>query len=291
MMASELDWELTVLLLLEEDVYPYLEAQGVPRDMWEYYIAFARRIWERRVHFNRATFWLEKKSVVNEFTWRGLNPTHLDNIQGMAELRARQKVTREPPPHWHPSYVCWFNSCEDLDDWTLDPGVVASINTLIHQEGAGSVEFSMPAAAVEAWKPVNYCDEYFGFWVRIKDSVPAGFRFNLYAPYPTFWVRWYMHAPNFWGLAINHSLGLWSFNSGVVVNADQWYWMEYYREWIAPNWRYHFLIDGVPIVIFATGGTIGSYDRFEVMNRVVYGAWTALVDYLRFADRQEYPPL
>lgn len=96
-MSAELDFEIEVLLFLEEDVYPYLESQGIPGELWEYYIAFARRIWERRVHFNDATFLLEKASVVNEFTLRGLDPAHLMVIQNDAEKRAMMKLGRMVP--------------------------------------------------------------------------------------------------------------------------------------------------------------------------------------------------
>lgn len=98
LMATELNWEQDVLLLLEEDVYPYLQAQGVPPDQWLYYRDFAFRIWERRVHFNDATFQLEKTSLLNEFVWRGLNLTHLDAIQVFAEDKALTKLHITPPP-------------------------------------------------------------------------------------------------------------------------------------------------------------------------------------------------
>ena len=96
MMSSELDWEIEVQLLLEEDVYPYLEAQGVPSDQWEYYIAFARRMWNRRVHFTSETFQIEKQILVNEFITRGLNATHLGTIQLFAEEWAQKKLLKPP---------------------------------------------------------------------------------------------------------------------------------------------------------------------------------------------------
>ena len=96
-MASELEFEIEVLLYLEEDVYNYLESQGVPGNLWEFYMSFARRIWERRVHFNDVTFLLEKQSAVYEFTQRGLDPTHLTFIQGEAEKWAMVKLGLHDP--------------------------------------------------------------------------------------------------------------------------------------------------------------------------------------------------
>jgi hypothetical protein len=97
-MTLELDWEIEVLELLEQDVYPYLEAQGIPKEEWEHYVAFAKGMWERRVHFNQETFQLEKTSLLNEFTWRGLDPTHLTAIQAFSESRAEEKLKIAPPP-------------------------------------------------------------------------------------------------------------------------------------------------------------------------------------------------
>jgi len=90
--AAEFDWEMQVLLWLEQDVYGYLTAQAVPTELWEYYMAFAKRMWERRVHFLFETFLLEKASLVSEFTLRGLNPDHLREIQVFAEQRGIQKL-------------------------------------------------------------------------------------------------------------------------------------------------------------------------------------------------------
>ena len=97
-MIEEFDWEMEVLLLLEEDVFPYLQAQEIPTDQWEYYVAFAKRMWERRVHFNQLTFLLEKTSLLNEFTLRGLNPVHLNAIQVFAEDWAEKKLIGPVPP-------------------------------------------------------------------------------------------------------------------------------------------------------------------------------------------------
>ena len=84
--------------MLEQDVYPYLEAQGIPGELWEFYAAYARRMWNRRVMFTDETFLLEKQSLKNEFVWRGLNLTHLEAIQVFAEERAEQKIIGPAPP-------------------------------------------------------------------------------------------------------------------------------------------------------------------------------------------------
>lgn len=90
-MIGELIWELEVLMLLEEDCFGTLQAMGVPTDLWEYYVGFSKRVWERRVHFNDATFQLEKTSVVNEYTMRGLNPGILALLQIHSEYWGQMK--------------------------------------------------------------------------------------------------------------------------------------------------------------------------------------------------------
>ena len=108
--------------MLEEDVYPYLEAQGIPSNQWEYYIAFARRMWERRVHFNHETFTIEKELLVSEFTARGLNPTHLAAIQGYAEDKAEIKLVGMPKVEAYPG-VTVLADTDDMGQW---PGVTVT---------------------------------------------------------------------------------------------------------------------------------------------------------------------
>jgi len=99
-MVDELDWEIEVLLRLEEKVFSMLENQGVPSDLWPYYIAFTKRIWNRQVHFGQETYLLEKTSLVTEFTQRGLAPGILGLIQLDAEAMAREKLWILNPPVW-----------------------------------------------------------------------------------------------------------------------------------------------------------------------------------------------
>jgi len=99
-MAGELDWEIEVLLRLEEKVFSMLENEGVPSDQWPYYIAFTKRMWNRQVHFGQETYLLEKTSLLTEFTERGLDPDVLDLIQVEAEGMAQEKLRIPVPPAW-----------------------------------------------------------------------------------------------------------------------------------------------------------------------------------------------
>ena len=152
--APELNWELEVLLLLEEDVYPYLEAQGVPSNLWEYYIAFARRIWERRVHFNYQTFLVEKQLLLDEFSHpvfgRGLNLTHLTAIQGYAETRARQKLGIVVPN------VLTIIMDFAYDDWLYDDAIEPVIDSL----GYPKLRSRDPTAEQCLWADIVIIDSY-----------------------------------------------------------------------------------------------------------------------------------
>ena len=105
---EELDWEIKILLELEDRVFEILKAQGIPTDQWEPYMAFSKRLWERAVHFApwiapvnaQTTFQLEKTSLLTEFELRGLAPFTLGLIQIEAEAMAYLKVVRVVPPAW-----------------------------------------------------------------------------------------------------------------------------------------------------------------------------------------------
>ena len=96
----ELDWELTVLLEVEQRVFDIMDAQGVPNSEWPYYVAFAKKLWNRAVHFGDETFQLEKTSLVNEHTLRGQDPAILAMIQGEVEAMALVKLEIPLPAAW-----------------------------------------------------------------------------------------------------------------------------------------------------------------------------------------------
>ena len=98
--TQELDWELTILLEIEEHVFDVMDAQGVPNSEWPYYVAFAKKLWNRAVHFNDETFQLEKTSLVNEHTLRGQDPAILAMIQGEVEAMALVKLKLLLPAAW-----------------------------------------------------------------------------------------------------------------------------------------------------------------------------------------------
>lgn len=99
--VPELAWEIDILEELEKRVYAVLEQQLIPIRPDDPYVAFAKRVWERAVKFEYETFQLEKTSLLNEFTLRGLDLYTLALIQVEAEAMAELKRLRLLPPAWN----------------------------------------------------------------------------------------------------------------------------------------------------------------------------------------------
>lgn len=97
-MPLELKWELEVLDRLEQLTYEELKTQGVSEDLWQYYLGFNKRLWERAVDFNDQTFLLEKTTLIQEYVLRGLDKAILDALQDIGEYCASAKRLGYWPP-------------------------------------------------------------------------------------------------------------------------------------------------------------------------------------------------
>lgn len=95
---TELEFELWILDWLEKQCYDTLDGLGIPEDIQQYYLGFAKRLWERALLFTQDTFQLEKTSLKTEYVMRGLNLTVLEAIQGHIEEAAEYKRTHTYPP-------------------------------------------------------------------------------------------------------------------------------------------------------------------------------------------------
>ena len=180
-------------------------------------------------------------------------------------------VTQEAAP-LHPPYVCWFNSCEKLTDWTIDTGMNGSIDNADKMENTGSLALDVPigtAGFLKATLPFPVCDEYWGFWAQIsKTRFSERFSFVVDADH---WYKFYTRGDDKWG---------------VVLGA--WHWLEIQR---IDEDSTAFYIDGDHVwTIFGT--PIGIPVQFKVeFYRQAAVAHGVKVDYVRQADRLEYPPV
>jgi len=192
------------------------------------------------------------------------------------------------PAVLHPDYVCWYNSCEDLSDWTIDATITPSINNITFQEDKGCLQLLFPAAAKTAkLTSISACDKYWGFWVRFKDNAPTIFYLTLFGTPATYFVNWYISAATAgkWAFQVGHTTGgTWGL-SDITIVADTWYWMELYYD---AGTKYWFAINGDLKWTYTTPGIVGDFSAFWARNQG--GADKALIDYLRLADRYEYPP-
>lgn len=199
---------------------------------------------------------------------------------------SNQLVTVQAEAPLHPDYVCWYNSCEELTDWTIDPEITASINDTLFQEDKGSLDLVYPSDAYHYARltPVSNCGKHWGFWIRCENSVPLTcepFIFGTLAP-TTYYIQFYIYGGK-WAFRVNRPGGPASSVSDVTIEADRWYWMEVFYD---VGIGYFFRIDGVPKWNFATSGALGDFSLFYLKGYNDH----LLIDYLRLADRYEYPP-
>lgn len=194
-----------------------------------------------------------------------------------------------PIPTLHPDFICWYNSCENLPDWTIDPLITASINNVTFQEKAGSLDLDFPNTPKVnvTLTPVSNCDQYFGFWVRFVGAVPSSFYLRLKGTGDWYCIFWSITGGGNWNLNVEHSGGSSGTDSTVLIVADTWYWMEI---WIQDGVRFLFRINGTERKDLYTGGTIGALSLLQIHNTDLMGGGHILIDYLRLADRFEYPP-
>jgi len=102
-MVPELDLELTVLDFLEQMCYRVLQMLGVDSGQWQYYVGYAKRLWEKAMSFLEETYLLERTSLQNEYVLRGLDQDVMSNLDDPVALAIEYKTTgRYPrfPPAW-----------------------------------------------------------------------------------------------------------------------------------------------------------------------------------------------
>lgn len=102
-MPQELDFEVYVELGLEVRVFAVLEEKGVPSDQEKYYAGYAKKLWNRALRFNAATYQLEKTSLINEYVERGLDPAVLDQLEPHSLIFA--EVKKQGIPWGLPAYL------------------------------------------------------------------------------------------------------------------------------------------------------------------------------------------
>ena len=76
--------ESNLYVFCEEPTMAELEAKGVPKDQWPYYIGFMKKMLTLYLKFTGVTLLMEKESLLNEYVLRGHDLTVLEQIQEVA---------------------------------------------------------------------------------------------------------------------------------------------------------------------------------------------------------------
>lgn len=198
----------------------------------------------------------------------------------------------------HPNYVCWFNSCENLATWTIDPAITASVDTIDKQEAGGSTQLSrLTSVTGDKYSyptSQNICDIYFGFWLQVVypgqlfDGGDVMKRNTVEGSYQT--AQWrYKDTTTFnlYQVTFNGTNLTSTLSPAFVYNLDTWYWIELLH---SPPSSSYLRVNGV--LLSTIGHTINLTANLRLEHRVenalVLG--TCKIDYMRLANQYEYPP-
>ena len=195
------------------------------------------------------------------------------------------------PPPWPPSYVCWYNTCENCADWTkVGTDISCVLETILKQQGTGSLHITCPAnkPADKIYIVPDDCDNYFGFWMRFPTY---NVQFFVYLWSGSNYAGWVF---SFSGTNLVYQVIYWVNGHthtwpAVVISQNVWHWFEIWFN--ADRTNIYFTIDGVSVGSVSGLPAFGSFSKFQIENRQDYQGTNLYVDYVRIADRQEYPPV
>jgi len=192
----------------------------------------------------------------------------------------------------HPSYVCWYNSCEKCGQWTLSPNATCVVDTVNFKENIGSIKITNNTDGVYDYTtlPAPMCNDFLAFWFRhhpydidYTDNTYAFFDGSNYIGWRTRWTTQFGYEMFAQGYIAGY--GSWGGATPFTFSPDTWYWLEVQK---TAN-SYDYKRDGVTMLSAGPGATwpfTASQFRFS-HDRKLGDAW---VDYIRYADRFEYPP-
>ena len=200
------------------------------------------------------------------------------------------------PPFIHPSYVCWYNGCENCADWTCPIGT-CQIDNVDFKEHTGSILFSQDAS-ISIPSLMSSC-RYVGFWLKFSgapgtlttavgiwtDAPPPGgyayINFSQYSP-TDFRVMLIVRTP------IDYWSWYWTFDYRPYLNIWQWFEIWTWYNSVYNQSEFGFFRAGEDIGGAVLGGNVGNPITFKKTD--VYGHRPMKFDYLRVATKEEYPP-
>jgi len=190
------------------------------------------------------------------------------------------------------TYPCWYNTCESCNDWTLDPELSCTLDSINKKQGDYAVKISKGAAVGSgdtfASKLSAQCAQYFGFWVRAY--LPAQNRgwnvsvykdANHYAGVDLYFISPLTKPQLRFRIYVEDS----SVSAWIDINSLQWYWVEvsvaaaltrFYLDGVH-KWDYAGAVAYPAVSVKVTG-----YKHLDASD-----VW---LDWLRWYDTEEYPP-
>lgn len=237
-----------------------------------------------------------RMSIFNPRSLPRLQPSSIDErIRKACQYPKTNAVLRYLPrgggvKPLHPAYVCWYNSCEDCDDWWIE--AACSLDTVDFQENIGSLLFDERATldipSVEA-----EC-EYVGFWLKIP-SIPgtrtiqvglwtslgyAKIEFVRTSPAITF-QNIFATDSDFWsGSKLDYS-----------AHIGYWRWFEIYTHYDSASGYSDFSIRRNGVAKGGSASLLGDVGTPQIFKKWdTYYRTSMKFDYVRVADRYEYPP-
>jgi hypothetical protein len=194
----------------------------------------------------------------------------------------------------HPSYVCWYNSCEDLTEWDIDAGIAASINVTDFKEGSGSLDLTLSSGVVEKGAQLKAapsvgidCSIYHGFYYMKKSGATGwGGVIGKFVEGATgYYAGIYIEGGVGLAAEVYDNLGSHTHTLGTTVVIGTWYWLEVLRKYK----DYEFYVDGDLKWTYAGEYVITpSYFRSSIAGVAL--PQRHLIDLVRTATKEEYPP-
>jgi len=197
----------------------------------------------------------------------------------------------------HPSYVCWYDSCEDCSVWTLNPHHTCSVDAVDFMEYQASIgiygpDLALPEDGYNSYAPFTDCDRYRAFWAKAPLMSPPPMYGSL--AYAMFWKD----ALNFLGWrfsydGVNYTLGPIASVEGVgyggslePYNPSAWDWLEI-RSYVGVS---EFSRNGVVKWTWTRGIEKNNLTQFRIKQPNSFYMGLIKLDYIRASDRWEFPP-
>ena len=250
----------TALINLDDfeiTLFSAFEAEGIPSELWPFYMAWAKRKLKKGLKFWDSTFTLEGELLRQEFVLRGLDMTTLNNLEPIVDA-------------WISAFrgvECPFAFCDgwetnDFSKWSTWSTIPFDIVTspvhhgmygLKSKDSSGEIYYDI------AGTPSDY---YVRFYFRMEGTLPPGYGWGrLFMVFDT-WLAIYIGNNDYPGTT-NRYLILYDANSGkwaigtTKLVFNQWYCLTLHTQGNNVSSTHTLKLDGVTEVEITGDDTLG----------------------------------